>query len=456
MKASLRKIVFLAIIYFAVLGWAESSWAASWIGKTCTPGSFTSAEVSTCLAEAASKTGEIIIQLPTGTSIGTWSMVSVNMSSWTTPTKLTIQGNGITNTIISLPTAPYAFAFTGKSGIPFRLTGIEFSGTNVHGAHNQTITIGGNCTNWRIDNNHFYRTKNGNDIWVTTYNNWGVIDSNIFEDSSQEGITPQYGNSDAIASWTDVLTPGSANAVYIENNTFTYTSNYASGGIHVVTGFLGSRYVFRSNTITLNDGTEFDSVIDMHSSYYISGLGYDATRWTEVYNNNVSGTSVGWALNWRGGNGIAFSNTFSDTQRDCIVLGGDNMLAAYCANLTACPYPNPGQMTTGYMWSNSCRGTPNTAPYVKADNYIRNYIQINRDYNIPTSGVYADKPATCTHTDGYINKGYWATDQNKLYICTGMNNWTAYYTPYTYPHPLTLARSGDATPPAAPQGLSVK
>lgn len=63
-------------------------------------------------------------------------------------------------------------------------------------------------------------------------------------------------------------------------------------------------------------------------------------------------------------------------------------------------------------------------------------------------GTLAARPATCT-----TGVGYWATDQScanttglvgvgataitgTLYKCTATNTWTAYYTPYEYPHPL--------------------
>lgn len=64
-------------------------------------------------------------------------------------------------------------------------------------------------------------------------------------------------------------------------------------------------------------------------------------------------------------------------------------------------------------------------------------------------GTLASRPATCT-----AGVGYWATDQScsdpsgmtgispastisgTLYKCTATDTWTAYYTPYTYPHPL--------------------
>jgi len=81
-------------------------------------------------------------------------------------------------------------------------------------------------------------------------------------------------------------------------------------------------------------------------------------------------------------------------------------------------------------------------------------------------GTPAARPATCT-----VGVGYWATNQScsnlsgmvganhtetisgTLYKCTATNTWTAYYIPYTYPHP--LASAPDTTPPTAPTGLRI-
>ncbi len=64
-------------------------------------------------------------------------------------------------------------------------------------------------------------------------------------------------------------------------------------------------------------------------------------------------------------------------------------------------------------------------------------------------GTLANRPATCT-----VGVGYWATNQSTtnlsgmvgknpatpisgtLYVCTATNVWTAFYTPYAYPHPM--------------------
>src|ERR1700733_1681234 len=113
-----------------------------------------------------------------------------------------------------------------------------------------------------------------------------------------------------------------------------------------------------------------------------------------------------------------------------------------------------------YLWMNSSSSGPSTLAYSDTARVIQ-----NRDYYLeginqaaqtnPSSpfdgttaigmghGTLANRPTTCT-----AGVGYWATDQGnwnqsesggqgELFLCTATNTWTLYYTPYTYPHPLT-------------------
>jgi hypothetical protein len=74
-------------------------------------------------------------------------------------------------------------------------------------------------------------------------------------------------------------------------------------------------------------------------------------------------------------------------------------------------------------------------------------------------GALAARPSTCAAGNDPVTGteapgvAYWGTDTNTLYVCTAANTWTVDYTPFSYPHPLTAAVSGDSV--NAPTNVTV-
>ena len=114
-----------------------------------------------------------------------------------------------------------------------------------------------------------------------------------------------------------------------------------------------------------------------------------------------------------------------------------------------------------YEWADAYSPVPNNPSGIWYANEDASEQTQNQDYYLGTtnsgtpisfngttgvgSGTLSSRPSTCTPM-----VAYWATDTNTLYQCSSTNSWTAYYTPYTYPHPLT---QGDPQSPQPPTGL---
>jgi hypothetical protein len=298
--------------------------------------------------------------------------------------------------------------------------------------------------------------------------------------------------------WITNLDIGGPSAVYIEDNIY----NTGSGGVNAVDGNYGGRYVFRYNTLNGLD-TEAHSV---------QGDNRAMRKW-EIYGNiiNNTGSNIYFPFRIRGGTGVVFYNSVIgnwsndgialDNVRSYSSIGSGrqcNGTSLWDGNQDATGYPCRDQIGRGgdaalwvnsppagynqplvpvYGWLNRTE-TNGNVPFMVI-NSSGNHIKANRDYydynasfngtSGMGAGTLANRPATCTK-----EVGYWATDQSTtnltgmvgahpttplsgtLYKCTANNTWTAYYTPYTYPHPL---QGGvivpTPTPPAAPTNLRI-
>ena len=326
----LRKFKFILFLIFFLSGffmWGNAMAACDWTGNTGTVVSpYDHADVQACVTDAAGKTGVVTINIP-ACEVSWDSQVNVDMSSgWTNVTSLIIQGSGATTIINDIGTnisfnVARLFQITTKSGKSVRITGMTLNANTYLGTDSNSglIYISGDGTQIRVDNISFnlLRGSSGRDTtgvsWHQDTGAYGVIDSCIFNATGSNwgsngikiyGAPSGYG--EATAFFGRAFTPGTANATYIENNTFTFEYR----GNDCYDAYRGARIVVRYNNIhgTASGGHGNDS----------SGAG-DSVHTQEVYNNSYDnicggsscngGAKVSQAFGWRGGTGVFFNNS---------------------------------------------------------------------------------------------------------------------------------------------------
>ena len=339
----------------------------------------------------------------------------------------------------------------------FRLTGFTFdaNGNSILGlGHYLKDAPFALQTKVRVDHNSFTNSSGtmvvGQAIW--DYGNlYGVVDHNVFTGMGAP-LSHQY--STLNDTWwanspQNVFAHGSANYMIYEDNTFDIL---AYAGISILTvGSEAHRYVFRYNDITTEN--DFYPLIDMHGQQGESP-GMPAGFGAEMYGNLVhASTHSGDFFKQRSGQVLVFFNN--------IIGSGSYDNDAYTGGLDTCPLTYPALKNTHntYWWGNR----KNTIGAFWASN-CDGGLTCNGLANIPTAGrdVFHDTstpgvtsgnalPGTCS-----VGQGFWLTNQSTsdltgltgpdcatpiagtLYRCLSTNVWTAYCSPYTYPHPLQV------------------
>lgn len=379
------------------------------------------------------------ISVPSGTE--TWS------SELVVTIPLKIQGAGIGETVLTGAignTSSYFFSFQPSdrsTNDPIEITGFTFDGDGSNGGLEITGDHDYSLTNIRIHHCRFYDCAT-RAISINKHV-FGVADHNQFQDNDLD--CSMMG--DNWYSWEDLDDSfGTSEFFFFEDNSFTFagSNGFLTEGGH------GGKYVFRHNTIT--DFPDYD-IFDMHGNQdqvieENSPGGSRATIAAEIYENTITSTKTGTTrlVYQRGGKALVFNNTITTAAGPIIRMTEED---DWSYEWISEP-PAYDTVNDTYYFSNTKSGTE-IVPALQdvADSaYIAHnsqYWTLDASFD-GTSGVgvglIANRPATCT-----TGVAYWATDENKLYKATDTDTWTEYYTPYTYPHPLTYgAEPGDPIP----------
>ena len=391
-----------------------------------------------------------MITIPNG-SFRWDSALNVNLSGGRV---LTIRGlNTCTLDINGRPTScPTSISGTGG----FSITGARDKAWRIS---NMTLNGGigiaakGDSRNWRIDHIYFNAPTGSalavnRIIWAQGSGgaqtvSWGLVDHCTVFNSRAIFLHARANSSDGgNYEWGLGAELGTANAVYVEDNTFVTPTHNFYGAI--LTDCEGASFVIRKNILGNNVVMNHDAIVN----------GYRGCKKWEVYNNtftNVVGTGLWTNFATRGGAAVAFNNTITNAPQ------GHPMEVHLYRSYQA----------GGNPWDTLCGSSSGKAILDSATNYPQNC----------TSGV------GCVYKDGTGTNGYPCRDQlgtqgngaqtinpalfwnnklNGLFIEPIIRSGAAYYTksvnycsnasadkpktcngravtytPYIYPHPLT-------------------
>ncbi|MFA5248783.1 MAG: hypothetical protein WC415_06270, partial [Patescibacteria group bacterium] len=257
----------------------------------------------------------------------------------------------------------------------------------------------------------------------------GIISSSTFINSKAIYIDGDYLGSD----WDSPLEMGSEDAWFIENSDYIF-STFTDGASD---GRNGAKIVFRHNTLTLPSGSTF-------SGYPVGSHGYDtadrsnmsAEVYDNVFNNNEPGIYPG-AVQFRGGTGVVFNNTFNGLHWKTIYVTNYRSCTGYIASAkgmcdgTISEDGNTPPLESNYGWP--CRDqigrSGGTVGGFQTSDPLYQWNNINAG-SVTDISVYNGSTGDCSYTTLYHIK-----PDRDYFDRTPRPN----YVPYPYPHPSTLS-----------------
>lgn len=339
---------------------------------------------------------------------------------------------------------------------------------------------------------------------------YGVVYSNTFSGLPYFKHHGYPRSNGGLSTWNSITwTPGSTKAMYYEDNTILKNTDGSSPHTYWSSGW-GAAYVVRYNDITVS--YDQADLWNMHSIQ--RGGTYDDPTWynyatmgLEAYGNSITSGGEVYPWNQGGGRLMAFYNYVNNTAGSTVKsLVSDVMSDSYaptsntCTDslfsgteqpVTACTTDHERQrVTKTYMWKNYKSTTAGLISFTKLSSttwtlWEGNKLSENIHYwkdststqcstdgtctggvgcgssvptgNCSTGAAYFKTAKSCTTLTDYIGAEPTTpfTSDDVLYRCGPANEWSAYYSPLAYPHPLREEADTDApsiTNPCAGSG----
>lgn len=266
-------------------------------GSVINAASASRADVASAIASASDRD---IVRLPSDGSATWTSGVTVDKAI-----KLDLNGCTITRNFTGSSPVIEVEPPTGLTLLT-RITGGIFlggdSGTGFEARYIRiTMPTDGQA---RLDNCNFSDSGGFTHVhWYHTGNFVGLHDNCVHRDSSANEMIHNRGYGSGVTTgWGYTVSPGSSDAVYVEDSEFYWDSGSASSAHAAMQNYYGSRTVIRHNHIE-------NSLLDQHGT-----AGSVGGRWWEVYNNEYELlVNSPRFIQMRAGSGVIFSNTITNT-----------------------------------------------------------------------------------------------------------------------------------------------
>jgi hypothetical protein len=360
------------------------------------------------------------VAIPAG--IATWN------STLTITKSIQLLGAGINATTIKLGAAiDTLITIAPRSDVPERVTGIYFALSHPTGLSTAVYVNGPkdgsySLTQFRFDHNKINLGKT--QLWIGG-SVYGCIDHN----QSINGDRGILLVGDSSHAWSRPIEAGTANAMFIEDNTFTNDNNAPCDLNQAIYHQDGARSVTRHNTF---DGTAYTNgytcFYDSHGNWGPNINDYRGQPICEAYNNTFKCYQAYNLVTLRGGSNIWHDNTFTvlhGSRPAVITLTEEEDWQTQLFNPLKTTWNADDQIMNSFFWNNTYNGgalalDTLTHPQDAA------FIQENRDYWMHAPQATGGR---CVYT-GRIGGP-------ESFISTGPNAYHL-YTPYIYPHPRTV------------------